>query len=453
VLWTTTGDGFFDDPTAINAVYYLGLDDIWRGDVQLCIEVQDAGSCQFTASDCMMIHIPQQLIYFDADTWWGLSSYLNPDVLSIPEVMSQMELTPGSQHLVTMLNEQGQYYWPELTPPTNNIGNWAPIGYKIKTKNSPACLPIYGDTLADQTFVVDGSYTFLPVLTNVPVSIDDLFGAHVNDILLIFDWSAGNLWTPVASDFDELMPGRAYLLVNRNSGNSFTIEYPDFDPAAPHLYPESKDNFAVNNSPWSDVKNTSNPHVLLFDNESLFELQAGDIIGAFGNEGVCYGMKEYEGPGSFFRLVANGNNPFSKNTDGFVENELMRFQLFRQSSGETMEVTFTLDKSYPNYDGLFAVNGVSMVKDISMEVTSVNDMFSIHSVNIFPNPARGLVNLASDLDMRGVTILNHAGQKILERKIVGRACQIDISMFATGMYFVQIETADGNIFTKRTIFE
>ena len=41
------------------------------------------------------------------------------------------------------------------------------------------------------------------------VNIDDLFGSHVNDILLMYDWPTGELWTQVASDFDELKPGRS----------------------------------------------------------------------------------------------------------------------------------------------------------------------------------------------------------------------------------------------------
>ncbi|OYT13405.1 MAG: hypothetical protein B6I19_05305 [Bacteroidetes bacterium 4572_114] len=452
VQWTTTGDGYFNDPTDVNAIYYLGLDDIWRGDVELCIEIQDVGSCQFIASDCMMIHVPQQLIYFDHDAWWGISSYLEPDMNSVSDVMDPLVLVPGSQHLVRMFNEQGQYYWPEQNPPINNIGDWASVGYKIKTKNSPACLPIYGDSLTDQIFVVDGTYTFLPVLTNVPVDIDDLFGSHINDILLIFDWPTGDLWTQVYSDFEELLPGRSYLLVNRTD-NSYTIEFPDFDPAAPHIFPSSMDNIVMNRSPWNDVKNTSQPHLLMFADEALIDLMPGDIIGAFNGSDECFGMAEYEGVGSLYKLIAMGNDPYSKFIDGFKTGEAMKFKLYRPGVGISMDVTLGFDPEYPNYDGKFATNGVSRVIDLTMDVTSVNNFGNGNHINIFPNPAIESVNITSGMDMLSITILNHIGQKMLFKEVRGKASQINVSYCPTGIYFMRIETKDGNMVTRRIVIE
>jgi hypothetical protein len=452
VLWTTTGDGFFNDPTAINAVYYLGLDDIWRGDVQLCIEVQDAGSCQFTASDCMMIHVPQQLIYFDADTWFGVSSYLNTDQNTVPEVMDPLVLIPGSQNLVKIIDENGKYFWPEPINPTNTLDDWAARGYKIKTKNTAACLPIYGDSLSDQSFTVDGRFTYLPVLTNVPANINNLFGSNLEKILLIYDWSTTELWTQAASDFNELMPGRAYLLVNKSTEN-YIIEYPDFDPAAPHLYNTTKDAIAINNSPWNDIENTSQPHILIFSSEATNALQPGDIIGTFNSSDECFGMVEYNGMGSLCKLIAMGNDPYSRQTDGFETGEQMRFKLYRPNGGISMDVTLEFDSEYPNFDGLFAPNGASRVIGLTMAITSVNDQISIHNINVFPNPAIDIFNITSDQDMRRITMINHVGQKVISREVRGKAVQVNASGYAPGMYFLRIETNDGKHITKRISIE
>jgi hypothetical protein len=433
----------------MNAVYNLGLNDIWRGDVELCIDVQGMGSCQFSDQACITIYIPQQLIYYDQDTWWGLSSYLDPDLTTIPEVMDPLVVVPGSQYLITMINKGGGYFWPEPVPPTNTIGDWSPVGYKIKTKNGPSCLPIYGDTLTDQTFTVSGAFTFLPVLTNVPVNINALFGTHVNDILLIFDWPTGDLWTQVASDFDELMPGRAYLLVNKNPGMNYDIQFPNFDPLAPHLYPVAKD-AVPNHSPWNDVTNTANPHAILFAGEAMDELQIGDIIGVFDNKSdICFGMEEYLGPGTFFRLVAMGDNPYSKEKDGFIEGQKMKFILFRQNTGEAFELTFTYDKSYPNSDGLFHVNGVSMVTEMAMQMTGIEEMLGGNSIVVYPNPSDKLVNVSSTNEMKRITLINHVGQVIFTREVEGDHYQFDVSVFASGIYTVRIETGDNSIIIKR----
>jgi hypothetical protein len=395
-----------------------------------------------------MIYVPQQLIYYDKDAWWGLSSYLDPDLTTVPEVMDPLVLIPGSQHLITMINQQGKYFWPEPVPPSNTIGDWSPVGYKIKTKNTPACLPIYGDTLIDQTFGISGAFIYLPVLTNVPVNIVDLFGAHVNDILLMYDWPTGELWTPVASDFDVLMPGRSYLMVNRNAGNSYTIEFPDFDPLAPHIYPTTKDVTQVN-APWNDVVNTAKPHVLLFADEVSSELQIGDIIGVFNNQNVCFGEIEYQGPGSFFRLVAMGNNPYSKDIDGFEDGEMMKFILYRQNTGEAFKIEFRYDDTYPNYDDKFATNGVSMVQGLTMSVTSIDEIFEEIIVAIYPNPTSDVVNIRSNYLMKQITLINNVGQRLLTKRMSGNVYQLDVSDFAKGLYMVEIVTKDDSVIIRR----
>jgi hypothetical protein len=447
IEWTSDGDGYFVDPHVQNAVYILGIGDIWKGDIELCIEVQGAGACQFTATDCIMLYVPQQLIYFDKDTWWGVSSYLDPDQTSVPEVMDPLVLIPGSQHLITMVDREGRYFWPEPVPPSNTIGDWGPVGYKVKTKNTPACLPIYGDSLTDQTFLIDGNFIYLPVLTNVPVDINNLFGPHVNDILLIYDWPVGELWTPVASDFDVLLPGRAYLLVNKIGSDDYTIEFPDFDPYAPHLYPPAKD-IVMNNSPWRDVENTSQPHIFMFTDEATMELEPGDIIGAFNASDECFGMAEYEGRDSFYKLVAMGDNSYSAHIDGFETGEQMMFRLYRQNTGETFEISFDYDNQFPNYDGLFAVNGASSVVGLSMNITSIGEINSEDYVNIYPNPVRNILNITSEREIRSVSMVNHLGQFIFTGQVEGNTFQLNISAQANGVYFLRIETSDGNLITK-----
>lgn len=53
VLWTTAGDGFFDDPALLNPVYNFGANDILAGSVTLTLTAQglgNAGSCPPAAS-------------------------------------------------------------------------------------------------------------------------------------------------------------------------------------------------------------------------------------------------------------------------------------------------------------------------------------------------------------------------------------------------------------------
>ncbi|MCF8364257.1 MAG: PKD domain-containing protein [Bacteroidales bacterium] len=56
-LWSTDGDGQFDDNTLLNAVYSPGSNDLANEEVQLCITAAACNPCEVSANDCMTIFI------------------------------------------------------------------------------------------------------------------------------------------------------------------------------------------------------------------------------------------------------------------------------------------------------------------------------------------------------------------------------------------------------------
>ncbi|HZK07918.1 MAG TPA: T9SS type A sorting domain-containing protein, partial [Bacteroidales bacterium] len=450
ILWSTNGDGTFSDPTAVAPLYNPGLADIWKGDIELCVTVQGVEACQTSDTKCMMLYIPQQLIYFDVDGWWGISSYLDTDLPLVSQVMDPLVLIPGSQHLVTMVDKQGKYFWAEPVPAQGTLGNWMPIGYKAKIKNPPACLPIYGDSLLNQTFTVSGASTFLPVLTNVPVPIDELLAGHLNDILLIFDWSKKVLWTPQAADFTELYPGRAYLMTNRVATGAYTIEYPDFVPDAPHLYPATSPKAAViHNSPWQQEINTAVPHIMLFDDKVMNKLNHGDILGVFDSQGNCYGQAEYGTEGVFSLIAMGRNNQLRDERAGFETGEKMFMRKYNAITQGHQAVTFVYDTDFPSSDGLFAENGASRVVDIIETATSVNDDLTLNSVTIYPNPANSELNIKAGSNIRKVELLNSVGQIVMSQSFDANQIRLDVSQYKAGLYIVAITQSTGDVITRR----
>ncbi len=67
LLWSTAGDGTFDDPTNANPTYTLGEDDIFNESVTLCQLVQPIGPCTMTDEDCMTITIQLAPVAFAGD--------------------------------------------------------------------------------------------------------------------------------------------------------------------------------------------------------------------------------------------------------------------------------------------------------------------------------------------------------------------------------------------------
>jgi hypothetical protein len=459
VEWTTSGDGFFDDPTAALTNYNLGpLDDKWNGSVTLTLTAYGSPSCGVDAVAEIVLLVPQQIIQIEPGTTWrGISSYVGKETTSVPDVMEPVVLVPGSQSLVIMINKGGQYYWPEPSPPINQLGNWQPVGYKAKFKDA-GCLPIYGDEPYDwvdpQTFTVSGSYTYVPVLSNVPNPISTVFAGHFDDILLIYEWETATLWTPDLPSVD-LMPGRAYLLVSTNPTISYDITYLPFDPNYGIVSTANYKTATLDsgNTPWNDVVNTSKPHFILFADEAMNELQAGDYLGAFNNNDECVGIASFEDRSSLLSLIAMGNDELSGEVDGFEADEYMTFKLYRSTTDEVFDVSFTYDAQFPNYNNLYAENGVSKVTSMTITSTSVSDLESNRNINVYPNPASDFINVASDYEIKSASLVNYVGQTVHTQLVNGYNFQIGVSNYVTGIYFVRLETTEGTVITKRVSIE
>jgi len=456
VLWTTSSvDGYFTNATEALTAYNVGLSDKWNGSVTLTLTAYGDDNCGVIAQASIVIYIPQQIIeVLPGTVWRGISSYVDKSTTSVPDVMDPVVVVPGSQSLVIMLNKGGQFFWPVPIPAINQLGLWQPIGYKAKFK-AEGCLPIYGDvaydTLVDRDFDVNGAFSYIPCYTNYPVKITDLFAGHFDDILLIYSWDEAALWIPAepfASPLQFIRPGSAYLLVNM-PGADYSVTFPPIDLNASIVAnavvpPAPTDNGA----PWNTALNTSQPHFILFADEVMGKMQADDVLGAFNQYDECVGATQIDIRENITKLLAMGDDPSTDAIDGYEDGENMTFKLYRPSTGETFEVAFVYDANYPSYDNNFEVYGVSKVVDMTLTLTTLNELVVDRSINVYPNPANEVINIASDFDLRKVTLVNYVGQTVFSQVVDGNDFQINVSGFVSGMYFVRIETTQGNVITK-----
>lgn len=74
--------------------------------------------------------------------------------------------------------------------------------------------------------------------------------------------------------------------------------------------------------------------------------------------------------------------------------------------------------------------------------TSVAEV-SQASLNIFPNPARILLNIASNEAITEVRMIDIQGQVVYSNKSEGNSHQVNVSDLLTGIYFIQIKTLSG----------
>lgn len=106
--------------------------------------------------------------------------------------------------------------------------------------------------------------------------------------------------------------------------------------------------------------------------------------------------------------------------------------------------------------------GNSNYSDVSIAwtptVTLVNEIKNNNSIAVFPNPTNGIVslNFKNNIQSATVSVENESGVSVYEnnlKKDFSGNLTIDLTSFATGLYFVKVITPDNKYFYKVLLTE
>lgn len=234
IQWNSSGVGFNvfgDDPTTIEKDGFdAGEPFIWR--LKKCGTVE-----QFKAMATYDATMPNQgnftgfglskltslqAAYFQQYTlsqgWNSISSYLIP---SDPEVASMF--APVVNNL-TILNNLTSMYWPAQG--VNTIGNWnALMGYVVKFTTQTE-FAIAGISYGQTTITLPAGWSYLPVPSNCPVGVMDIFGDHLADVMIIQELIGTGIFWPafVVYTLETLEPGKAYKI---KLASEITVTFPE----------------------------------------------------------------------------------------------------------------------------------------------------------------------------------------------------------------------------------
>lgn len=64
-------------------------------------------------------------------------------------------------------------------------------------------------------------------------------------------------------------------------------------------------------------------------------------------------------------------------------------------------------------------------------------------ITIYPNPVVDFLNVKCDNEMKGISIINSAGQIVFKNKNVRNEIQIDLKEYSSGLYFIKINSFEG----------
>ncbi len=81
----------------------------------------------------------------------------------------------------------------------------------------------------------------------------------------------------------------------------------------------------------------------------------------------------------------------------------------------------------------------------------INTISSNSSINIYPNPANKIITVTSTNKINNVAIINMLGQTLYNREYNNDKIEVDISKYASGVYYLQITDISGSKEVKKIV--
>jgi hypothetical protein len=408
----------------VNAAAAAGFCDLKAGTYYIAVGGENGEfgniNIEITQVQCLTIQ----------ENWSGFSIYMVP----APSAAIEDVLAGLADNMIITVRQQPHGIWwaPENI---NTIGNITPIvGYKAKMIAKDSCI-VTGTETANKTVNIPKGSSYLPVRVPYTVGTSDFATEVGASLVFLYNMYSGDIWWPGGSVFTltDLIPDEAYLL-NMTSADSYT--YPAFAKSA------KSSGFAKPyksvSMTWNEVENTSIPHFISIQNTVLETLEIGDQIGVFNTEGICVGFSEITTHDNNILLIAFGDEmDLTPNlVNGLVEGELMSYRLYRPSTEQEFVASVTYSTEMPSYNGLFAIEGMSMINNMKLSAVSIGEN-TLESVAIYPNPTSGQLTIKGLDKEATLTITNVKGQ-IIYRGVIAESTTINLSTQPKGIYFVQL---------------
>lgn len=366
--------------------------------------------------------------------WSGISAFVEPLNKNVEDLFAPF----GNNFII--LSSLSQYYYPEGG--VNTLIDWnTETGYQIKTIDGFE-LSLTGSKISDPTVDLSAGWNLLPVLTSCGAKIASALGT-LSGLIIVKDVAGTGVYWPEygITTLTDLAPGKSYWVAMNNAG-SFT--YPDC------LNKKSAANAQANEiivpDIWGDFSGSASSHIIAFPEEVIKKaaLSKGSYIGAFTAEGLLAGIAQIDDQMAV-GLTIFGDDLTANNKNGFSQGEVIRFKAFDPQSNEESWLEVEYDMTLPN-GGLFAINGLSAVKNITGASFSSDDKQAIRT-QLYPNPSDGNFIVAmsewpSDLiitltDSRGQTIRTF----IPENQSAGSSLAFQLHHLASGIYFLELTSS------------
>jgi hypothetical protein len=376
--------------------------------------------------------------YYELNQGWNsISSYIVP---SDPAVESMF--APVADELIILRNLTS-LYWP--AEGMNTIGDWDNYSGYVTKLNADAEFMISGEAYAMGEVTLPAGWIYLPVLSQCPVDVMEMFGANLADVVIIQELIGTGIFWPAMEIYtlESFVPGRAYSI---KLANEITVTFPDCMMMKSGIVIPASSNKIE--STWGTVNMTPSSQQTVFLSGSLNNFADGDMIGAFDQAGnICGFVQINKDLNQNITLFGDDNT--STNKVGFVNNEAVSFKLMRASNGEVIELEAIYSAELENTSGSFVAASFAAISEFKMGATGMGE-YGSSAISIYPNPTNGVLNI-DGIDIKSeVRIFNVFGEEVLVKEI-SASTQINVGSLAKGTYVLRISNENGNTFDKLVI--
>jgi hypothetical protein len=150
------------------------------------------------------------------------------------------------------------------------------------------------------------------------------------------------------------------------------------------------------------------------------------------------------------------------------EREIQGYNIFWNNDGYGYEfLDFTTDTFYTHFASLPFPNGsihcyyvTSLFEDCESAASNEAcwvvmgdaELEEPIAIQIYPNPARDILNIVADENISNITMMDYPGRIVFSRKVIDdHNFQLNVAGYETGIYLVKIETSSAVVVRKVTI--
>ena len=379
--------------------------------------------------------------------WSGISSYVKPNDSLVENIFSPVVSD------LTILMSMNKVYWPDQN--INTVIYWdTQTGYKIKVTNAIQLIMV-GNTVVDKSVYLPGGWYILPVLSQYDVSTleTDILSSLGDTLTIVKDIGGNKIYWPDQQIFtlQFLVPGKSYSI---HTTQSCSINYPVNSQPNKSVNISETEDYEIMDS--AKVIPTPNSHIIAFDKSISDNLMAGDIIGCYTLDNICAGLVKICNNRKNFALTVFGDDlTTTELKEGFNENELMTFKIYRSSTHEEFRLIPVFSNSLPNCEGRFVTDGLSKIEEVSLLNISETEN-SLGFIVLCPNPAREFVtiyfnntnreDIEFDIYSSNGDCLKHEKLKTLLN------IRLNINDFKPGIYFLRFLDHKESLIKKLVVY-